>query len=204
MKRESVLFNYLNKNRKSFIKIIIIFFLGIVLGIIFINNISSSQISEINNYVSKLINNIKNSEDINKVEILTQSIKQNVSFLLIVWFLGCTIIGSGLIYIAIIYKGFSLGYTIAVIVACLNAKSAIIFILASLVIQNIIFLPTFFILAESGMKLYKVTATNYIDIKSELIRYSLIMLISVILAILSSYAEVYISTNLLILLKSFL
>lgn len=204
MKKQSVLLDYVNKNKKTFIIIITLFFLGIVSGIIFINNVNSSQISEINNYVSELVNNIKKFENIDKTEILFQSIKQNTLFLLLIWFLGCTIIGSFFIYIAIIYRGFSLGYTIAAVIASLGAKSGTIFVLSSLLLQNIIFLPAVFILAESGIKLYNGITKNCINLKSEVIRHTAIMLISMFLALIASFTEVYISTNLLIFLKDFI
>jgi len=204
MERESVFFNYLCNNKKTFIKLLVMFFLGMVLGIIFINSVNSTQILEINNYICELVNNIKNLETVNKTEILIQSIRQNISFLLLVWFLGCTIIGSGLIYIAIIYRGFLLGYTIAVLIACLEIKSSVVFIFSSLLMQNIIFLPMCFILAESGIKLYRRILTNYINIRMELLRHSAIMLISIFITIIASLVEVYISMNLLILLKNFL
>jgi len=204
MKKEGVLVNYIIENKKTFLTILIVFFVGMILGVIFINHAQSSQVVEINNYVNELINNIKTSEHINKTDILFQSIKQNVLIILIIWLLGCTIIGSFFIYLVIIYRGFSLGYTIAAVVACLDVKSAIIFILSALLIQNIIFLPTIFILSESGIKLYNVISKNYTNMKKEMARYSAIMLISVVLAIISSLIEVYISTNLLILFKEFL
>lgn len=119
------------------------------------------------------------------------------------WLLGCTIIGNIFVYFAILYKGFSIGYTISAIISALGAKSGIIFVFASLLIQNIIFLPAIFILAESGIKLYIRITKNLINVKQELLRHTLIMLIVLILVVISSIVEVYLSTNLLIFLKNF-
>lgn len=123
MKNKGVFFCYLKNNKKSFLGLVIIFFIGMILGITFINNSNESQVQEIVAYVNSLKDNIKLSDNINKSVILMQSIKQNVGFVLLIWLLGCTLLGSFLIYVAIIYKGFSLGYTISAIIATLGVKS---------------------------------------------------------------------------------
>lgn len=149
----SILLEYVNRNKKNFIIIITLFCIGIAVGICFINNSDESQKLELNNYVGKLVTNIKQSETINKMDILFVSIKQNVSFILLIWFLGCTIIGGFFIYIMIIYKGFTIGYTISAIIAVLGIKHGTIFSISSLLFQNLIFLPAFFIIAENRYKI---------------------------------------------------
>lgn len=199
-----ILLDYVIRNKKNFIVIVILFCIGITVGIFFINNSNEVQIKEINGHIENLINNIKNSEDINKIELLFLSIKQNVLFIILIWFLGCTILGGIFIYLAIIYKGFSIGYTISAIIATLGIKNGTIFALISLFMQNIIFIPAFFIIAENGIKLYKGIYKKCINLKEEVIRHTVIMLISIMLAIISSCIEVYFSTNLLIFLKEIL
>lgn len=201
---KTILLDYVIKNKKNFIVIITLFCIGIAIGIFFINNSNEVQTKEINSHIDSLINNIKNSEDINKLELLFLSVKQNVLFIMLIWFLGCTIVGGIFIYIAIIYKGFSIGYTISAIIATLGVKNGTIFALISLFMQNIIFLTAFFIIAENGIKLYKGIYKKCINLKEEVIRHTIIMLISVILAVISSCIEVYFSTNLLIFLKEIL
>lgn len=127
MKNKSVFFCYVKNNKKNFLCLLIIFFIGIAVGITFINHANESQILEIQGYVTSLKDNIKSSDDINKTLLLMQSMKKNAIFVLLIWFLGCTIIGSFLIYVAVIYKGFSIGYTVSAIIATLGVKSRIYF-----------------------------------------------------------------------------
>lgn len=150
---KKVLIEYIIKNKKNFFIIAIIFILGISFGIIFINTSNSFQKDELNNYVNALIKNIKETDNISRIDLLILSIKQNVFFILLVWFLGCTIIGGLFIYVTILYKGFALGYTISSIIAVLGVKNGIIFSCLSLLLQNIIFIPAFFILAENRNKI---------------------------------------------------
>lgn len=150
---KKVLIEYIIKNKKNFFIIAIIFILGISLGIVFVNTSNNFQKEELNNYVNVLIKNIKDTNNINKIDLLFLSIKQNVFFILIVWFLGCTIIGGLFIYVMILYKGFAIGYTISSIIAVLGVKNGIIFSCLSLLLQNIVFIPAFFIIAENRYKI---------------------------------------------------
>lgn len=201
---KNILLDYIIRNKKNFIIIASLFCIGIAMGIFFVNNSNEHQIAEIKIYVDTLITNIKDAKNIDKLNILCLSIKQNVLFILLIWFLGCTIIGGFLIYIAIIYKGFSIGYTISAMIAVLGMKNGTIVSLVALFMQNLIFLPAFFIIAENGIKLYKGIYKRCINLKEEVIRHTIIMLISIMLVIISSFIEVYLSTNLLIFLKEFL
>lgn len=123
MKNKSVFFYYVKNNKKNLIFLILIFLIGMIAGIAFINNVRAEQMQEISSYVNSLKDNLKTSDEINKTVILTQSIKQNLVFVGIIWILGCTLLGSFLIYVAILYKGFSIGYTASAIIATLGVKS---------------------------------------------------------------------------------
>ena len=201
MRGKGILYNYLITNRKSFIIILSVFFVGMLLGIFVVNHTGETGMIEINSYINSISENLQNTEEINKIECLIKSIKQNIIFVVLMWFLGCTVIGSIFVYFIILYKGFSLGYTISAIIATLGAKNGTIFVFSALLIQNIVFLPAIFMLAESGIKLYIRITKNLINVKQELLRHSVIMLIVVILVVFSSILEVYLSTNLLIFLK---
>ncbi len=204
MKKQSVLLEYVLKNKKSFLLILVLFILGVMFGIGFINSADSSQIDEIKKYVTELVENIKTYDNINKTELFSQSLTQNALTILLIWFLGCTIIGSIFIFVAIVYRGFSLGYTVGAIIACLEVKKGCAFTFLGLLPQNLLFLPAFFILCESGIKLYKGIRKHCINLKMEVIRHTLVMLISMFLVVISSFIEVYISTTFLIFLKDFL
>lgn len=150
---KEVLKDYIVRNKKNFIIIIILFCIGIGVGIFFVNNSNELQKNELNEYIGNLILKIKDSNSINNFNLLGLSIKENVFSILIIWFLGCTIIGGVFIYIAIIYKGFSIGYTISAIIAVLGIKQGVTVSVISLLLQNIIFLPAYFLIAENRNKI---------------------------------------------------
>lgn len=204
MKKRKILKNYLQKYKKEYISLFIIILIGFIFGILFIQKGNAEEITNINSYIQSLITNIKNANGINKALLLLESLKSNCLFIVIIWFLGCTVIGSFLIYLACFYKGFSLGYTVAAVFTSLGIKSGIIFTASSIILQNLILFIAIFLIANSGIQLYLNIKRNCVNLKLELLRHLIIMLISLGLSILASFIEVYISTNFLIFLKDFL
>lgn len=175
-----------------------------ITGIIFINHTSTTEVTEITTYIDSLIENIKAKQDIDRFSCLLYSLKQNFEFVLLIWLLGSTIIGGFFIYLVIAYKGLSVGYTISAIIACLGIKGGSVFVFSFLLLQNIIFLPSIFVLAESGIKVYSRIMKNNVNVKAELIRNLIIMSIVLFFSAIASVIEAYISTNLLMFFKNFI
>lgn len=76
---------------------------------------------------------------------------------------------------------------------------------SSLLLQNLVFLPAIFMLSNSGIKLYRNLRQNkYVNMKFEFMRHLLFMLAILIVAIIASFIEVYLSTNFLCFFKDFL
>ena len=202
--RKGVIFNYINSNKKQFFLILIVFIIGIIGGVFFINHTSNSEFDVISLYIETLKNNIKNKENINKFSCLLEILKQNCTIIITIWLFGTTILGSFIIYVIVLYKGFSLGYTISALIASLGIKGGSIFVFSFLLPQNMILLPSIFILSERGLNVYSKIMKNNVNIKTELIRYFIIMLIVLLLSALASVIEIYLSTNLLMFFKKFI
>lgn len=196
----NLIFNYFNVNRKNFIILFILFFVGFILGILLINYTNDIQKEEITEYINTLRESIQNNK-VDNTYLLLLSIKRNCKLILLLWLLGCTIIGGILVYFVIIYKGFLLGYTASSLIAVLGIRNGTIFAISSLFIQNLILIPAIFLIAESGIKLYKKIYTRCINLRQEVIRHTVIMFITIMLSIVSSFAEIYFSVNILMFFK---
>jgi len=96
-----------------------------------------------------------------------------------------------------IYKGILFGYIIAVVWLTLGFGNGLKFLTPSIIGNNLIFLPMLFLLSTSGIRLYKEIIKRKINIKQELLRHTIIMIISCIFAIIVSYVDSYILTSLL-------
>lgn len=121
-KIKEMLVSYIKNNAKEYSIIMIIFLIGLVFGIIFVNNAGKSQISEIMSYINDFVNNLKNNIEIDKAKLLKDTLMSNFLLALELWFVGSTVIGIPIVYGMIAYRGFCLGYTISSVVATLGTQ----------------------------------------------------------------------------------
>ena len=196
---------YFSNNLMEYVKLLVIFTIGILISIIVINKSSAIQQIEIRNFINSKIEIVKNNDYSDKNVVLVNSLRKNITEFFIVVFLSSTLIGIPFVYYIILKKAFSIGYTISAIFATQSTKTAIIFICNSLVLHNIIYMMSIFIVLVSGINFIKlVTKKGTGAVKFEVFRYIIFVLIALSLTIISSFFEAYISTNFLYLLKKYL
>ena len=152
---KNIILNYIKENIKTYLILLIIFFIGLILGVIFVDNASEPQANQISSYINNFINSIKENYQISTKDLLKETVINNVSIAVILWFLGSTVIGFPLIYVVICYKGYCIGYTISSVIATIGTAKGIVFILATMLLQNIIYIPVILTLGVSGVKLYR-------------------------------------------------
>lgn len=192
-------------NSKEYIIALLIFVIGIFVGVLFINNIQENQRTEINEYLNNFIGKLKENQNLNSTELVKTSINQNVLLAIAIWFFGTTVIGIPIVFGIIFYRGFCLGYTISVAISMMGLSKGLVFVLISLLLQNVIFIPAILALAVSGFKLYKsiMKDKRKENIKIEIVRHTVFSLIMMLLLIISSLIEVFVSTNILKLVSKY-
>lgn len=133
--------NHVANNKKEYILVTLIFLVGIFLGVMFINNSKENQLSEISSYFNNFIDKLKNTEKLETMAILKTTLLENIMLAVTLWFFGTTVIGIPIVFWIIMYRGFCLGYSIATIISVIGVGKGILFILITLVLQNILFIP---------------------------------------------------------------
>lgn len=193
----NIFISHIQNNLREYIIASIIFIIGILLGIVFINNLNESQNNEINLYITNSITLLKENGNINSFTILKESIQSNILLVILLWLLGSTVIGLLLVYLIVAFKGFCFGYAISSIIYSLETGKAIIFLASTMLLKNIIAIPCTIALAVSGMKLYKsiMQDRRKENIKLEVIRHTFFAIFILILLIASSFIEAYLSQN---------
>lgn len=186
-------------NLKQYLIVSVLFIIGVIIAVIFINNDNNTGNSQIRNNITTFIECLKTDYQVDKVKLLKELIINNIFTAFILWFMGCVVIGIPIVYGIIVYRGFSLGYTISTIILTLGTWKGIMFSLITLLLQNLIIIPCIFAISVSGTKLYKVILKDKRkeNIKIEIIRHTIFSLIVLCFLILSSFIEVYISDTLL-------
>ncbi len=148
----TILYNHILKNKREYLIILILFFIGIILGVLFANSLNEEEFKEVSDYLNNLVLKIKESENINLFFLLKKSIIYNLCIAILLWFGATTIAGIPIVHGTIMLKGFSLGYTISSIISCFGIGKGLIIVLSVLILHNIIFLPTIFAISISRYK----------------------------------------------------
>lgn len=155
-KLKNVILDNIYHNLKSYIIVTVIFLIGIVAGVIFINHINDGQKTEISEYINEFITSLKNDYAVNTGELLKGSLIENFKLVLAMWFIGSTVIGIPIVLCIVLYRGFCIGYTISSIITVLGTQKGVIFSLASILLQNIIVIPVLLALAVSRYEIISV------------------------------------------------
>lgn len=194
-----ILLEYVENNLKEYLIASLLFLLGIILGIVFINRAEENTKTEITNYICNFKELLQGENEIDKGELLKQSLQENLILGILLWFVGSTVIGIPIVCFFVAYRGFCIGYTISALIAILGSRSGTVFVLASMLLQNIIFIPALLAIAVSGMKLYRsiLKDKRKENVKTEIFRHTIFSILITVIFMLSSWVEVYISTNLL-------
>ena len=131
---KDIIKKHITANLKDYLILSILFIIGVMIGVIIINNSDEKAKLEISGYINSFIETIKNKTfEIDRTELLKISIIENLKIVLIIWLAGTTIIGIPLIYIIAIYKGFCIGYTISAIIASLGTWNRNVFFFSIIV-----------------------------------------------------------------------
>jgi len=134
---------------REYIAALLTFIIGIVIGVIMVNGSNEEQTNQITTYINNFISDLKESGNINTGELLIETFFDNLYLILAMWFVGSTVIGIPILYAFIAYKGFCLSYTISSSVLTLGTWQGAGFSLASMLLQNLIYIPCLLALAVS-------------------------------------------------------
>lgn len=195
----SILIDFVKNNIKEYFIISLIFLIGIYLGVMFTNNSTQQQKTEIASYVNTYIEAFKQTTSDDNLELIQNNMKDNIALSIIMWFVGSTVVGIPVIFGIIAFRGFCLGYTISSITLVLGTGKGIAFTATAIIMQNLLFIPAIISLGVSSLKTYKsiLNDKRRENIKLEIIRHTVFSGLMALLLLLSAVVETEISTNLL-------
>ncbi len=117
---KEVILTHIKNNIREYSIATLLLLIGLIFGIIFVNNASEMQVQDITGYLSEFVNSLKNNAEIDQGALLKDCLISNFLLVLALWFVGSTVIGIPIVYGIIIYRGFCLGYTISSAIATLG------------------------------------------------------------------------------------
>ena len=144
---------HVQNNIKEYLIISIIFLIGIVLGVFFINNMDKDMQNQINEYINNFVNALKTDYMIDSNQLLKNVIISNLILAVGIWLISMiAVIGIPIVYAIILFRGFLLGYTISSSIITLGIWKGILFNTGALIFQNIIYIPCIIALGVSRNK----------------------------------------------------
>ncbi|MGE5632488.1 MAG: stage II sporulation protein M [Caulobacteraceae bacterium] len=190
---------HLVNNIWVYIIVISLFILGICLGAITVNIIDETAKADAKNYIDGFID-ITANESLQTAFILKQSIKFNLYFTVAVFLSGLIYLGILIIPILIAFRGFCIGFSIAFLTESLG-KGGFLFSIASILPQNIIYVPVLIMLGVLSLNNSVLTLRNkyikkYNTIPSQLASYAFSSLMLLILLVAGCIVEAYITSSL--------
>ncbi len=202
---KEIILNHILENGKSYFIVTALLLIGIVAGVIFINNANESQITEIQNYINSFISSLKQDYHIDKMQLMKNSLGDNLILIVSMWFIGSTVIGIPIVFGIVLFRGFCIGYTVSAIIGVLGVQKGILFFFTTIFLQNLLFIPVIICMAISCIRLYQsiMKDKRKENIKIEVIKHTMRSILLLLLLVIASLLEVYISTNLLMLCIQF-
>lgn len=194
---KEIILDQINKQKKLYTLTSIVFFVGIFLGVICINNLDVNITEKLKIYFENFQKTIVNMENTEIRTLFINSFFSKFKYVGIIFILSCTIIGGVFIHGLILYKGFSLGYVISAIIKVYGMKKGMIFALSTLAIQNIIYIPCIIFFAVYSINFCKMIKNRNVNIKIFLLKYFIIFVIILIISSLASTAELLASYKIL-------
>ena len=185
-----------NVDKKTLIFLLIICFIGLLTGSIFMTILNSSDKELIKETVTGFMNDIN---DLKYHEMFIESLTINLLSIILIWILGISIIGIPIVIIFVFIKSFLLSFSLASFIANFKLKGLILGTLYNFP-HNFINLLLFLYLGVYSIRLSTIILNSVIrrknvDFKVIMNRYLLVLISSIItvatISLFESYAMPY-------------
>lgn len=200
MKQKDKLTNKVSRNKKMLTFLIGILMIGILAGSLFIIALNSSDKALIKEHLESFIS-ITESNKLNYTESLISSLGTNLFYVIVIWLLGISVIGLPIIIFLYFAKAFILGFSISSIIYEYKLKGcllALLYVFPHHILS--ILLYTFLAVYSLSLSIRiskTLLAKKTLDFKIIMKRYSMVLVISLVGAIIVSLLEVFLMPNLI-------
>ena len=186
----------IKRNKKLVVFLSVLGIIGIVSGSIFNIMLNETDKTLVTSYITNFFSNIANNT-LDNVSALKNGLISEISYVLIIWLLGISVIGIPIILFMYFSKFFILGFSISGIISNYGFKGCLLslgYIFPHKVINIIIYtILTLFTLKVSGKILFSIIKREKLDFKIVLNKYFIILLVSVGIIILTILFEVFVT-----------
>lgn len=190
--------NALLKQKKIYLFIITLIIIGFITGVLFWFVIGKDNKELVANQLSNFFEAIKKKDNLNFTSSLINSLITNISYVVIIWLLGISIIGIPIVIFLLLGKSFIVGFSISSIIGVYQVKGilgALCYTFPHQFIFLLLLLLLSFYSLSFSIKLFKyLFLRQIINFKDAMRKYMKILVICLGIAIVVSLLEIFLGT----------
>jgi len=188
---------YLKANVVAYFFLILIFLIGVVIGALAVKTLPEEQKVELIGYLKIFFQGLAHGPGVSDTpELLGTVLLNNVKTVALMWLLGFTVVGIPFVLFIIFTRGFVIGFTVGFLVNEYVLKG-LVFALASVLPHNFLAVPALLITGVSATSFSLMLVRRRLRAKANLfyesIGYSMLCLLMLVMMVIASLVEVYIS-----------
>ncbi|MFV0274844.1 MAG: stage II sporulation protein M [Bacilli bacterium] len=185
----------INSNKKLYIFSLTIMILGVVFGAVFFNMLGSNDKNLVITKITDFIMSIQNGK-LDCFSAFKNTLISNITFIILIWFLGISVIGIVVIIIMLFIKGFILGFSIGALIykyKLLGILSSIVYIFPHQLMNFFITLIVGIFSLKLAFNLSKaIFKKGTINFKDGMKQYYFILFSSIVFTVMASAIEIYV------------
>ena len=186
---------HLEKYGKSYLLLFIFIVIGVIIGIFGLNNSSQSSKEQIISYSNNKVVGIEKG-NISYLILLKNSIWKKIQFFIFLVFLCLSILGKYGAISLVIFKGFTIGYSVA------SSIMTFVMSLSLTLLTEIMLIPTIFYTIITSLQMFNDCSYQNYESKRQLILKYIVKLVCIIIIIfLISLIETFINVNIFLLFR---
>ena len=192
---------HLEKYGKSYLLLFIFIVIGVIIGIFGLNNSSQSSKEQIISYLNNKVVGIEKG-NISYLILLKNSIWKKIQFFIFLVFLCLSILGKYGAISLVIFKGFTIGYSVASSIMTFGVGKGILMSLSLTLFTEIMLIPTIFYTIITSLQMFNdCSYQNYESKRQLILKYIVKLLCIIIIIFLISLIETFINVNIFLLFR---
>ena len=194
-------------DKKIFVFLLVLTIIGISVGAVLVTILNNSDKTLIIEYINEFVNNIENNK-LDYLFALKNNLFSNLTYVVLIWLLGISVIGLPIMLIMFFSKSFILGFSIGAVLESFKAKGilfSLVYVFPGQVI-NLLFLLFLMMYAMSfSFKLiYVILKKQSLDFRIVMNKYFKIFLLVLIVTLLMTLYDTFLMPKLIKLIIPFI
>lgn len=187
-----------NKNMLIFLSIIGI--IGIIIGTILNIALNPEDSKLVGNFLNDFIYNIQNNT-LDYKNSFINSLLSNLLYIIFIWLLGISVIGIPITLFIFFSKTFVIGFSVASIIANYKLKGCLLalsYIFPHMIINIFVYIILTMYSLSLSLKIFQtIVKKQTLDFKFIMHKYLKVLIISIIIIVITSAIEVFLTPNLM-------